>query len=141
MKTHRDITSSRRKSRLAHFSAPSHLRYKLLSAGLSRELRTKYGVRSLPIRKEDEVKIVRGNSKDTTGKVSQVYRKRWCIYIEKLNKQRINGATIRVPIHPSNVIITKLKLTPDRENLISRKAQGRGDKNKGKYTEKDVKNK
>lgn len=139
MKTHRDVTSSRRKSRLAHFSAPSHLRYKIMSASLSKELRNKYNIRSLPIRRDDEVTIVRGNSKDSKGKVTQVYRKRWCIYIEKLTKNRTNGATIRVPIHPSNVVITKMKLTPDREHLIKRKAEGRGDKNKGKYTVQDVK--
>ena len=139
MKTHSDITSSRRKNRLAHFSAPSHLRYKIMSANLSRELRTKYGVRSMPIRRDDEVTIVRGGSKDNKGKVSQVYRKRYCIYVEKLVKSRTNGATIRVPIHPSNCVITKMKLTPDRETLIRRKAAGKGDKNKAKYTEKDVK--
>jgi large subunit ribosomal protein L26e len=139
MKTHRDVTSSRRKSRLAHFSAPSHLRYKIMSASLSKELRTKHGVRSMPIRRDDEVTIVRGNSKDSKGKVTQVYRKRWCIYIEKLTKNRVNGATIRVPIHPSNCVITKMKLTPDRESLIRRKAEGKGDKNKGKYTVQDVK--
>ena len=139
MKTHSDITSSRRKQRLAHFSAPSHLRYKIMSANLSRELRTKYGVRSMPIRRDDEVTIVRGGSKDNKGKVSQVYRKRYCIYVEKLTKARTNGATIRVPIHPSNCVITKMKLTPDREALIKRKADGKGDKNKGKYSEKDVK--
>ena len=118
MKTHRDVTSSRRKNRLAHFSAPSHLRYKIMSASLSRELRNKYGVRSMPIRRDDEVTIVRGGSKENKGKVSQVYRKRWCIYVEKLVKARNNGATIRVPIHPSNVLITKLKMTPDRESLM-----------------------
>lgn len=139
MKTHRDITSSRRKNRLAHFSAPSHLRYKLLSANLSRELRTKYRVKSLPIRRDDEVKVVRGTSKGNTGKVTQVYRKRWCIYIDKQTKTRINGAPVRMPFDPSKVVITKLKLTPDRESLIARKAAGLGDKNKGKYTEKDVK--
>jgi len=132
MKTHRDITSSRRKNRLAHFNAPSHLRYTILSASLSKELREKHRVRSMPIRRDDEVIIVRGNSKGTKGKVSQVYRKRWCIYIEKLVKNKVNGATIRIPIHPSNVIIQKLKLTPDRESLIKRKADGRGDKNKVK---------
>lgn len=86
----------------------------------------------MPIRRDDEVMIVRGNSKGTKGKVSQVYRKRWCIYIEKLVKNKVNGATIRIPIHPSNVIIQKLKLTPDREALMKRKADGRGDKNKVK---------
>ena len=130
MKTHRDITSSRRKNRSAHFNAPSHLRYKILSASLSKELREKHRVRSLPIRRDDEVLIVRGSSKGTKAKVTQVYRKRWCIYIEKLVKTKANGATIRIPIHPSNVIIQKLKLTADRENLVKRKAEGRGDKNK-----------
>ena len=52
---------------------------------------------------------------------------------------RKNGATVRIPIHPSNCVLTKLKLTPDRENLIGRKREGRGD-TKGKYTEGDVKN-
>lgn len=137
MKSHRDVTSSRRKSRLAHFSAPSHLRYKIMSASLSKELRSKYNIRSMPVRRDDEVTIVRGNSKDSKGKVTQVYRKRWCIYIEKLTKNRTNGATIRVPIHPSNVVITKMKLTPDRENLMKRKAEGKGDK--GKYTKQDIK--
>ena len=139
MKTHRDVTSSRRKNRLAHFSAPSHLRYTILSATLSKELRIKHRVRSMPIRRDDEVKIVRGTNKGTTGKVSQVYRKRWCIHIEKLTKSKVNGATVRIPIHPSNVVIQKLKLTPDRDNLMARKAAGRGDINKGKWTDKDVK--
>ncbi|KAA8895494.1 hypothetical protein FN846DRAFT_784976, partial [Sphaerosporella brunnea] len=40
------ISSSRRKSRKAHFSAPSSVRRKLMSATLSKELREKYGVRS-----------------------------------------------------------------------------------------------
>lgn len=52
---------------------------------------------------------------------------------------RKNGATIRVPVHPSNCVLTKLKLTPDRENLIQRKRAGRGD-TKGKYTEEQVQN-
>ncbi len=139
MKTHTTVSASRRKSRMAHFAAPSHLRYKLLSANLSRELRQKYGVKSMPIRRDDEVTVVRGSSKDAKGKVSQVYRKKWCLYIEKLTKSKTNGASIRIPINPSNVVITKLKLTPDRQTLLDRKSAGRGDKNKGKYTAQDVK--
>jgi large subunit ribosomal protein L26e len=53
MKTHIEVTSSRRKSRKAHFSAPSHLRHRIMSASLSKDLRKKHGVRSLPIRKDD----------------------------------------------------------------------------------------
>lgn len=53
MKTHAEVTSSRRKTRRAHFSAPSHIRYTLMSASLSKDLRKKHGVRSLPVRKDD----------------------------------------------------------------------------------------
>ena len=138
MKTHKDVSSSRRKCRKAHFSAPSHLRYKLMSANLSKELREKYNVKSLPVRRDDEVLVVRGNYKDSRGKVNTVYRKRWCLYVDKVTEVRKNGASIKIPIDASNVVITKLKLTPDRQNLIDRKQAGRGDKNKGKYTPQDV---
>jgi len=139
MKTSQNVSSSRRKNRLAHFLAPSHIRYKIMSANLSKELKEKHGIKSLPVRRDDEVLIVRGQFKDTKGKIVQVYRKRYCLYIEKVTKMRKNGATVRIPINASNCVLTKLKLTPDREDLITRKRQGRGE-GKGKYTESDVKN-
>ena len=57
MKLNKHVTSDRSKSRKRHFSAPSHIRRRLMSAPLSKELRTKYGVRSMPIRKDDEVQV------------------------------------------------------------------------------------
>ncbi|GAT28135.1 ribosomal protein L26 [Aspergillus luchuensis] len=41
------LASSRRKSRAAHFNAPSSERRVILSAPLSSELRAKYNVRSI----------------------------------------------------------------------------------------------
>lgn len=41
MKYNKDVSSSRRKQRLAHFAAPSNVRRKLMSAKLSKELRGK----------------------------------------------------------------------------------------------------
>ena len=44
-----------------------------------------------------------------------------------------------IPVHPSNVKLTKLRLTKDRESLIERKRAGRNDgKNKGKISAQDV---
>ena len=40
-----DVSSSRRKARKAHFSAPSSIRRKIMSSALSKELRGKYNVR------------------------------------------------------------------------------------------------
>merc|ERR1712130_280453 len=70
------VSSCARKSRKAHFNAPSHLRRKIMSASLSKELRGQYNVRSMPLVKDDEVKIVRGHFKgEQTGKIISVYRK------------------------------------------------------------------
>ncbi|GAW17218.1 hypothetical protein ANO14919_066720 [Xylariales sp. No.14919] len=40
------VSSSRRKSRRAHFNAPSSVRHQIMSAPLSKELREKHKVRS-----------------------------------------------------------------------------------------------
>jgi len=139
MKTHQEVTSQGRKQRKAHFEAPSHIRRKIMSSHLSKDLRKKHNVRSLPIRKDDEVLVVRGSLKGNKGKVIQVYRKRFCIYIEKLTKQKSNGAPVQIPIHPSNVVILKFKADKDRNALVQRKERARTDKAKGgKYSEKDV---
>ena len=85
------MASVRSKSRKAHFTAPSNVRRKIMSAGLSKELREKHKVRSLPVRAEDVVMVVRGLHKGREGKVSTVYRKKFCLYIEKLTREKANG--------------------------------------------------
>ena len=120
-----DVSSSRRKSRKAHFTASSSERRIIMSAGLSKELRTKHNVRSLPIRKNDEVKVVRGQFKGYEGRVTQVYRRKWVIHIERVTRNKVNGQTIQVGIAPSNVVITKIKIDKDRLALLERKAAGR----------------
>lgn len=59
MKLNKLKTASRRKNRKAHFTAPSHIRRRLMSAPLSKELRQKYNVRTMPVRKDDEVQVSR----------------------------------------------------------------------------------
>ena len=110
-----------------------------MSSHLSKELKNKHKVRAVPIRKDDEVIVVRGPLKGNKGKVTQVYRSRWCIYIEKLTKQKLNGAPINIPIDPSKCVITKLKIDKDRNDLLARKERTISDKNKaGKYTGKEA---
>ena len=135
MKLKASVSSSRRKNRKAHFTAPSHIRRKIMSAPLSKDLRAKYSVRAVPIRRDDEVVIVRGHFHDREGKVTQVYRKKFCIHVERVTRDKANGQTVPIPIHPSKVMITKLKLDKDRKALLDRKS---GAGKKGKYTEKDT---
>ncbi|OAY67016.1 60S ribosomal protein L26-1 [Ananas comosus] len=125
--------------RKAHFSAASSVRRVLMSAPLSSELRSKYGVRSMPVRKDDEVQVVRGTFKGREGKVVQVYRRRWVVHVERITREKVNGSTVNVGIVPSKVVLTKLKLDKDRKALLDRKSRGRAaDKAKSKFTADDV---
>jgi len=112
---------SRRKARRAHFQAPSHVRRILMSASLNKELRSKYNVRALPVRKDDEVRITRGAFKGKEGKVTACYRLKWVIHVDKVQREKANGATVAIGIHPSNVELTKLKLTNNRKAILERK--------------------
>merc|ERR1711967_213844 len=136
MKFSANVSSSRRKSRKAHFTAPSSVRRKIMSAHLNKDLSSKYHVKSMPIRKDDEVIVVRGSHRGREGKVIQVYREKYVIHIERVTREKSNGSTVNVGIHPSNVMITKLKLDKDRRSILDRKDTSKAtEKGKGKYTD------
>ncbi|KRY85318.1 60S ribosomal protein L26 [Trichinella pseudospiralis] len=141
MKFNKFVSSSRRKNRKAHFTAPSHIRRKIMSCALSRELRQKYNVRTLPVRRDDEVLVCSGHNKGNVGKVLRVYRKKYVLHIDKMTREKTNGATVYIGVHPSNVTITKLKLDKDRRKIVERKSGGRSsvmEKLKGKHSEGTV---
>ena len=97
MKFNAAVSSDRGKSRKAHFTASSTQRRKIMSAALSDELSEKYNVRSMPIRKDDEVTVCRGTFKGREGKVVQVWRKKYVIHVERITREKANGATVRQP--------------------------------------------
>merc|ERR1712170_234889 len=140
MKFNKAVSSSRRKARKRHFNAPSHMRRKIMSSPLSKELRQKYNARSLPIRKDDEVQVVRGHYKgQQVGKVVQVYRKKYVMHGERIQRDKANGASVHVGIHPSKVVIVKLKMDKDRKRILDRKAKSRQQlADKGKHTEETI---
>ncbi|KAE8352413.1 translation protein SH3-like domain-containing protein [Aspergillus coremiiformis] len=119
------LASSRRKSRKAHFNASSGERRVILSAPLSAELRSKYNVRSIPIRKDDVVTIVRGSNKGREGKITSVYRLKFAVHVERVVREKSNGQSVPLSIHPSNVVISKLHLDKDREQILERIGKGR----------------
>ncbi|TVY49686.1 60S ribosomal protein [Lachnellula occidentalis] len=129
-KINSSLHSSRRKSRKAHFEAPSSVRRTIMSAPLSKELREKYNVRSIPIRKDDEVLVVRGSNKGREGKITSVYRLKYIVHIERVVKEKSSGQSVPIGVHSSKVVITKLKLDKDRESILERIKAGREIKEK-----------
>ena len=115
-----------RKQRKALYTMPHHLRHKLLTAPLSRELREKYGFRNLPVRTGDRVRVMRGDYKGIEGKVIRVDRGRGRVYIDTVTRKKVDGSTVNVPIHASKVMIVELDLSDRwRKRIIERKMRAR----------------
>jgi large subunit ribosomal protein L24 len=113
-------TRQPRKQRKRMFNEPQHRGRKHMGSHLSMELRDKYKwLRTIPIRKGDTVKVVRGSFKDHVGRVATVNTRSGFITIEKATIAKVDGTQIAREIHPSNVIITKLDLSdPYRRRKI-----------------------
>lgn len=77
----------------------------------------------------------------------QVYRKKWVIHVDRVHIEKSNAATVPVGIHPSNVVITSLKvslcvvcarielttqLDKDRKAILERKGKGSEKKSESK---------
>jgi len=108
---------SRKQRKFLH-TAPLHLRRKLMSAHLSKELIEKYKTRSMPVRKGDEVEIMQGKFKKRGGKISRVDLKKYKVYIEDVTIKRTDGSERSKPIHPSKLKIKKLNLEDKRRVKI-----------------------
>lgn len=82
-------------------------------------------VRSIPLRKDDEVVIKRGSNKGREGKITACYRLKYVIHVERVTREKTNGQSVPIGIAPSKVEVTKLKLDKDRENILERISKGR----------------
>jgi large subunit ribosomal protein L24 len=114
------------KQRKMLYQAPDHMRYKLFAAPLSPELRASHGVKALPVRSGDSVRIMRGDRKGFEGKITRVDRKKYRVYVEGLTREKVDGTTIFVPMHPSKVMITRLNIDDKwRKKILERKRVAR----------------
>lgn len=102
------------KQRKFRFKAPLHIKGTFLNAHLSKDLRTKYSMRSIRIRSGDKVRILRGQFKKQEGKVEEVNVTKSVIFISKIEHVKRDGTKARYPIQPSNVMIIELNTDDKR---------------------------
>jgi large subunit ribosomal protein L24 len=115
-----------RKQRKMLFQAPLHRRYKYFTAPLAPELQKSHGVKSLPVRVGDTVTVTRGDHRGFEGKIARVDRRKYRVFIEGLTREKVDGTTIFVAIHPSKVMVTKLNLDDKwRKKILERKKTAR----------------
>ncbi len=118
-------TTKPKKQRKRLYQASLYERYKRFSAPLSPELKSSHNANSVPVRVGDTVRVMRGDRKGLEGKVNKVDRKKYRIFIEGITREKVDGTTILVPIHPSKVMITRLNLDDKwRREALKRKGVG-----------------
>lgn len=134
-------TTQPRKQRKRLYQAPAHIRYKHFSALLSPSLKTSHNIGSLPVRSGDTVRIMRGDRKGLEGKVTRVDRKNYRIFVEGVTREKVDGTTAFIPIHPSKVMITSLNLDDKwrRESLKAGVAVTEAEKPEEKPVEEEKK--
>ena len=113
-----------RKQRKYRHNAPLHIRHRFLSALLSKDLRKKHGVRNVPLRLKDKVKILRGKFKGVIGEIESVSLSKNHVFVKGAENKKEEGRIVKYPIEPSNTMIIEL-------NLSDKKRKAAFEKNKG----------
>ena len=102
-----------KKQRKARAEASIHQKKRMVSAHLDSALMSEYNVRSIPVRKGDTVKLLRGaeDFKASEAKVASVDLKECKIIIENVTIPKADGTQKPKPVDPSDVLLTKLDLS------------------------------
>jgi large subunit ribosomal protein L24 len=133
-----------RKQRKYLANAPIHIKKKMVGANLSKELRKKYGKRSMTLRKGDTVKIMRGKFKKKEGKVTSVSPGTFNIQVEGIQRKKQDGSKVNVKLQPSNLQIILLNLEDSKRSEFlkkpaeERKQEDKTEKSKSKLTKKQT---
>jgi len=135
-------TTKPTKQRKRMYQASVSERYRRFSAPLSSKLKESHGTNSVSIRKGDTVMIMRGDRRNTEGKVTQIDTQKYRIFVEGANREKVDGTSIPVPIHPSKVMITRLNLDDKwRKKILERKGAVEAEISTEKPEKKEAKKK
>jgi large subunit ribosomal protein L24 len=123
-----------RKQRKYIHNAPLHLKRKMLSATFDKELRKKYGMRNIEVRKGDEVLIEVGKFKKKKGKILNIDVKNCRVSIEGIQQGKKEGSKVNVWFNPSNLKIVSL----NEDKMRLKKKEEKKIETKEEKTEKKV---
>jgi large subunit ribosomal protein L24 len=93
----------------------------MLKCRLDEFLREEYAMRSLVPKKGDLVRIMRGQFRETEGKIVRVDYRNVRVYIDSATTTKADGKEAQIPIHPSNLMLVELELDDDRREIIEQK--------------------
>ena len=102
------------KQRKLLFNMPHHRRGSILTAPLIGSLSERLKIKRIPIRRSDEVTIIKGDYKGVKGTVTRVNRRAGKIFVEGVTREKSDGTLVPIPISPYNVIISKVDTSDKR---------------------------
>ncbi|MBI2659677.1 50S ribosomal protein L24 [Candidatus Woesearchaeota archaeon] len=115
-------SSKPRKQRKYKIAAPLHIRQKFIHAHLSKDLRKKYGKRSVGMRKGDKVMVIAGKFTKHEGKIEEINLKEANVFVNGIETTKRDGTKKMLAMHPSNVMIIELNLDDKlRQKILERK--------------------
>ena len=110
-----------KKQRKQVHAASVHANKNRLKCRLDEFLQEEYGLRSLVVKKGDLVKIMRGQFRDTEGKVTGVRYAKVRVFLDNATVTKSDGKEADIPVHPSNLMLVKLELDDERRKIIEKK--------------------
>lgn len=124
-----------RKQRKYRAKAPLHIKRKLLSVNLSKDLRKKYNRRNAVAVKGDTVKVMNGKFRKQTGKILQVFTKISKVTVEGIQVKKMDGSKVNLKLQPSNLQITELNMT-DKKRFAEHKTENKKTNKENKENKK-----
>ncbi|MFW9899199.1 MAG: 50S ribosomal protein L24 [Candidatus Thorarchaeota archaeon] len=97
-----------RKQRKALYNYKNHQRSKLLTCRLADFLREEFGIKRIPLRVGDSVRVTKGEFKDFEGEVLEI-TKDLRVKVKECVFDKADGTQFHPTIHVSNIIITKFR--------------------------------
>lgn len=104
------------------YNASLFTRSKQMCSHLSKELQQKYNKRSIRVTEGDTVRVMRGEFKGVTGKITKVSTEKNGAAVEGIKKEKLKGGNLDVFIHTSNLLVTDINTNDKwRQNRLEGK--------------------
>jgi large subunit ribosomal protein L24 len=99
-----------RQQRKAQYNADLFERHRRMGVALSKELRRRYGRRSLPVRKGDTVRVLSGSYVGREERVAKVNLQKYSVTLDNVTGKTADAKLKPLPIRTSHLVLTKLNL-------------------------------
>ncbi len=119
-------SSKASKQRKYRTNSPLHARRNFLAAPLAPDLKARYGRRNLTVREGDTVRIMKGELRGMTGKISSVDTKRETVHVDGAGRTRKDGTKSFFQLRPSGLMLIEISIEDKKRAFSVARKPGKG---------------